>query len=159
MVGSQAAWFACVLGAAYGAPWVGVLATILWVLIWGWERQRWRGDLQLLGAVGLLGYLVDSGLVMVGALRFPDHAWLGGPAPLWMVALWVGFGTSLRALGPRVSWSVAVLLGAAAGPLAYNGGVVFGAASFGDDGLMSRVVIGAVWAAVMPALVWLERRF
>ena len=82
-----------------------------------------------------------------------------GLSPAWMVALWVSFGTTLRTLGPALGagWA-AVLAGAVAGPVAYTGGVSFGAAQFGDDVWVSRLVVAAAWALAMPALVVLERR-
>ena len=163
VVGSQAAWFACVLGAARGWPWVGVVATALWVAVWLRGRPRPRADLVFLAGVGAIGFVVDSGLVAAGAFGFPDHARLGGPSPLWMVALWVGFGTTVRTLGPALgvgaaAWIAAVALGALAGPLAYSGGVGLGAARFGEDAWRSRGIVAAAWAVAMPALVAWERR-
>jgi hypothetical protein len=159
VAGSQGAWFACVLGAANGTPWVGVVVTAAWAAAWVVGRGRRRADLAFLSYVGALGYLVDSIIVSAGAFGFPDAAHLGGPSPLWMVALWVGFGTTLRTLGPLLPlpWA-AMALGAVAGPLAYSGGVALGAAHFGADTVTSRVVIGAAWAVAMPLLVALERR-
>ncbi len=158
-VGSQGAWFACVLGAAYGWPWLGVLATALWIGVWAARRERPRADLAFLAIVGAVGWVVDSALVLYGAFGFPEAARLGGPSPLWMVALWIGFGTTLRALAPLLAMPlVAVAVGALAGPLAYNGGVAFGAARFGEDAWASRLVIAAAWAAALPLLVAVERR-
>lgn len=158
-VGSQAAWFACVLGAAAGRPWVGVIATAAWIAAWGASRGRWKHDMGFLAAVAAVGFLVDSGLVSLGVFGFPDAAHLGGPSPLWMVALWVGFGTTMPMLAPRLRpLPIASALGAVAGPVAYNGGVVMGAAHFGADAWTSRLVVGVAWACVMPALVWLHGR-
>ena len=159
VAGSQGAWFACVLGAAHGAPWVGVVATAAGVAAWVSRRQRRNADLAFLACVAVTGFVFDSLIVSVGAFGFPVAAQLGGPSPLWMVALWVGFGTTLRTLGPLLPlpWA-AMALGAVAGPLAYTGGVGFGAAHFGADTVTSRVVIGAAWAVAMPLLVAVERR-
>jgi len=159
VLGSQGAWFACVLGAARGWPWVGVAATALWVAVWARTRERPSTELRFLAIVGVTGMVVDTGLVAAGAFGFPDQARLGGPSPLWMVALWVGFGTTLRNLAPLVArpW-IAMAVGAIAGPIAYGGGVALGAAHFGADVWSSRALVGAAWAVALPTLVAVERR-
>lgn len=159
VLGSQGAWFACVLGAAQGLPWLGVVVTAVWVAVWAGGRGQPRSDLGLLAGVAAIGVVADAALVGLGAFGFPGEGWRIGLSPAWMVALWVSFGTTLRTLGPALGagWTAA-LVGAVAGAVAYSGGVSFGAARFGDDVWGSRLIVAAVWAAVMPALVELERR-
>ena len=157
---SQGAWFACVLGAAGGRPWLGPLVVLAWAALHVALCPDPRREAQLLLAVGVLGYVLDSGLVLGGLLVFPPPSALGGPSSLWMVALWVLFGTTLHGpLAPLVArpW-LAAAAGAILGPLAYGAGVRLGAAAFGPNPGVSQGAVGLVWAAALPAMGWLARR-
>ena len=69
----QVAWFAAVLGAAEGVPWLGplVMVPVLAVhLSLTDDRQR---ELKLLLAAGLLGFLYDTALVSAGVFSPLQH--------------------------------------------------------------------------------------
>lgn len=154
----QAGWFACVLGAANGYPWLGppavlFLAGVQWALWW----RSWSA-LLLLTAAAALGYLADSLLVTAGLLAFPEKAQLGGPSPVWMVVLWPNFAAALL---ESLSWLdgryvLAALLGAAGGPLAYWGGEQFGAIRLA--GWPAYGAVALEWAAATPLLLATSRR-
>ena len=114
---SQVGWFACILGAAHGHLWLGPVTVAGLSALFVWSTPPHGRSLARLVAVALVGVLTDSLLVAADALVFPDAVQLApalpGP-PLWMVALWVGFGTTLggvlRALRTRLL--LAALVGA-----------------------------------------------
>lgn len=154
----QACWFANVLGAAGGLPWLGPLLTAMWLaahlraLGSGAAVEGW----VLLGAA-LLGWLADSGLVLAGLVSFPEASRLGGPSPLWMLALWLGFAATLRhALGwLRGRYLAGAVLGAVGGPLAYLAGDALGAIRL--DRAVALAVVAAQFAVATPALLALAR--
>lgn len=157
---SQMAWFAAVLSAARGLPWLGVLAVAAAV---AWHLAKARQPAREIGLVALAlvtGAVFETLLVQAGLLRFEGGAMLAGTAPVWMVALWANFATtlnvSLRALRSRLL--AAALLGAIGAPLAYFGGQKLGAVQFlqPDSAL---VVIAAGWAVLTPVLFLAARRF
>jgi hypothetical protein len=162
-VAFQLCWFACVGGAARGVPWVGPLAvaayvaTHLYVTPAGRERT---GQGWLLALAGGAGYAADSVLVLSGVLTFPPHAVLGWPSTIWMVALWVLQAATLRGMMPwiRGRFTLAAVVGAIGGPLAYLAGERMGAAALGPTHAAALTVIAVEWALAMPALVWLEQR-
>ena len=160
LVCTQAAWFACVIGAAKEWPWLGPVVTVVWCGLWLWLSSHRRADLILVVGSAVIGYVVDSALVLGGFFAFAPAVQLGGPSPLWMVALWALFGTSVRGPLRRLLDKplLSAVVGAVAGPLAYGGGVRLGAASFGDDAVASRLAIGIAWAIALPLLGLLERR-
>ena len=160
LVCTQAAWFACVIGAAKEWPWLGPVVTVVWCGLWLWLSSHRRADLILVVGSAVVGYVVDSALVLGGFFAFAPAVQLGGPSPLWMVALWALFGTSVRGPMRRLLDKplLSAVVGAVAGPLAYGGGVRLGAASFGDDDVASRLAIGVAWAIALPLLGLLERR-
>jgi len=55
----QAGWFACVLSAGYGAPWLGVLA-IAAIVVWHVSRAGRPGlELALAAVCGFVGVLFE----------------------------------------------------------------------------------------------------
>jgi hypothetical protein len=149
LVAFQAAWFATVLTAAQGRPWAGI-ATVALVVILHLAAERWRArEIALLTAAGLLGYGLDSSLVLLEMIRFP----------LWMVGLWVSFGTilhvSLGWLSRRLA--LASVLGLVGGPLAYWSGMRLGAIELREPLWQSAGAVAIEWALATPLLLYLTR--
>jgi hypothetical protein len=156
----QLGWFACVLGAAYGQPWLGVGVAALVV---GWHLARAahpRRELALVSAAVLIGAVFETLLARSGWLLFdPRGMLLAGTAPVWMVALWALFATTLnvamRALRSRLV--LAALFGAVGAPLAYWGGARLGALELVAAGA-ALAAIGIGWALLTPLLFSAARR-
>lgn len=154
-VGFQVGWWACALGARDPRPY-GVLVmgiVVLLHLLSPLAAGRRLAELRLLLLAGVLGVVLDGALLHGGALRFPGAP--GPVPPLWMVALWVGFATtlngSLRWLAGRPL--VAAALGALAGPLSYRAGVALGALEVRSYG-----AVALEWSVAMVLLLWLAQR-
>lgn len=150
----QAGWWACVLGAGAGDGRIGPAVTAVAVLGHLAITRDRAGEGALVLGAALLGYLMDSGLILLGLVEFPASAALGGPSPLWMVALWAGFATTLNdSLGwLRGRFGLGLLLGACAGPAAYRAGLAFGAIDFPAGQEAALAAIAVEWAVAMPAL-------
>ncbi len=151
----QAAWFITVYSAASGLPIYGPLFTSLWMLFHlKFFTKKYRSEISLLLFAATLGYLLDSLMVLIGAIAFPERTALGGPSPLWMVALWINLAAtinfSLKWLHGRLL--LAALLGAIAGPAAYYAGSVLGAIEL--FGIKSLLAISVQWLLAMPLLIW-----
>jgi hypothetical protein len=156
----QAGWFACVLGAANGAPWIGLVAVGA-IVAWHVGRARERGsELRLLLLALLVGALFETLLVQTGWLRFEAGAWIADMAPAWMIALWANFAmtlnVSLRPLRERLG--LAALLGGVGAPIAYFGGSRLGALEF-IEALPALLAIGAGWLLRAPLMFLAARRF
>ncbi len=156
----QAGWFACVLGAAYGWPWIGTAAVaviIAWHLANALQPAQ---ETKLIAMALLIGALWDSALVTLGWISYPSGTLVAGVAPHWILALWALFATalnvSMRWLKQRL-W-LAVLLGAVCGPLSYWGAVKLGAVQFVDP-LRIVIALAVGWSLIMPVLMWFSRRY
>lgn len=154
----QAAWFTSVIGAANDRAWLGLVA-IAAAATWHLARaERPARELALLAIAALLGIVFETLLVQTGLTRYGSNE-IPGLAPLWMMAMWVLFATTLnvtlRGLQQR-TW-LAVLLGAVGGPLAYFGGERLGALHFGSRGL-ALIVIALGWALLTPLLLRVAAR-
>lgn len=150
----QVGWFACVLGAANGLPWLGVLVGFVVVWIHLSKAARPGPELRLLTLAVLMGLVLDSVLVSSGWLRYPSGHWLPGLAPYWILAMWALFATTLNL---SMAWikanaRLAALLGAVFGPLSYIAGQRLGGVEFVDFGL-GVTALAVAWAVAMPLLV------
>ena len=156
----QIGWFACVLGAANGMPWAGV-AVALVVAAWHLTRatRPWP-ELALLAIAAAIGFVWDSALVMQGWIEYPDGTLVAGTAPVWIVAMWVVFATTLNvSLGwLKRSLPLAIAFGAVGGPLAYVAGGKLGGLSFLQQ-TPALIALALGWALITPLLLRIADRF
>jgi hypothetical protein len=156
----QIGWFACVLAGAQGHPWLGTGVAVA-IAAWHVARAvRPRDEFILLLTCAAIGAVFDSTLVAFGWVGYPSGALVAGTAPVWVVALWMLFGTtlnvSLRWLRPMPL--AAAVLGAVGGPLAYWGGERLGGMTFLVP-FAATLAFAAGWAVLTPALCRLATRF
>jgi hypothetical protein len=155
----QIGWFACVLSAAHGMPWIGALTVAAVVARHVFEARHPRRELALIGTAAAIGAMFETLLAQSGWVRFTSGVLFAGVAPYWMVSLWALFATtlnvSLRSLRPHPV--LASILGAVGGPLAYYGGARLGALEFAAAGAaLAAIAIG--WLVLAPALLSAARR-
>lgn len=155
----QGAWFACVLGAAAQLPLPGMLM-VAGVIAWHLRCAPVPGrELRLIGIAVLCGAAFETLLAATGWVRMEPSMLSGGFAPLWMVALWAAFATtlnvSLRALRSR--YVLTALLAAAGAPLAYLAGARLGALHWVEQ-TPALVLIALGWAVLMPVLMKTAQR-
>lgn len=155
----QLGWFASVLGAAKGLPWLGPVFTALWMVyhLRSLGNLR-RAEIRLLLVAALLGWISDSLILSTGWIEFPARTQFGLWSPLWMVALWVNLAATLRG---AMAWLqgryiLSALLGAAAGPMAYWSGSRLGAMNL-LNAEAALFAIAIEWGLAMPLLLVLER--
>ena len=114
-------------------------------------------EARLIAMVGLLGWSVDTTQALIGIFSFGTRSAAPWLCPLWLVAVWMIFATtltsSMRWLTGR--YAVAALVGAAGGPLSYYYGLRLGAIEFNPNIALTLITLAVVWAAVMPLLIWL----
>jgi hypothetical protein len=155
----QLAWFACVLGAAQGPSWAGVVAVAVLVAFHLRSAPWWRREVALLVFAALIGLSFDSLLAALDWIDYRGATPLPDMAPFWIVALWVAYATTLNV---SLSWlkgrlPLAVALGAVGGPLAYLGGARLGALALTSEWAVPALAFG--WAVLTPLLVVVAQHF
>lgn len=149
----QVIWWVSVVGHAHIQEGLLLLAVGLYFVWHSFAlhhplKQGWLSLLQLL-VCALLGILADQGLYALDWVRFPQHT--GAYIPEWMLALWLGFVTtlhvSLRWLQPKRL--IAAALGLVFAPLTYYGAQQLGAVEFKHLGL-ALTGIALCWAVLLP---------
>lgn len=159
LVAFQIGWLASVLGGAWGLPWlgVGVVALVVaWHLRLSAAPAR-EGLLLLL--IGTLGAFWDGLLVRFGFLDYPSGMLLPWLAPVWIIAMWVAFATTLNVslAWLKGRWYLAILFGAIGGPLAYYAGHQLGGVSF-PDAFVGLAVVAGGWSFLMPLCAAIAQR-
>ena len=115
---------------------------------------------KLFAVVCLIGFVVETGIVLLGHVAYPSGQPVANLAPYWMVALWgllaIGLNVTMRWMKRR--YLLAAVLGAIAGPASFVSGVKLGGAQF-VHAMPALAVMACTWAVLMPGLVWLSMRF
>lgn len=157
----KVAWTAVVITAAAGAPVIGVIAVAIAVGIHLWSCDNPESEVRLLLAAASLGFAWESVLVLAGLIEYSSGNWAFGPAPYWIVSMWVLFATTLN-VGMRWlrrSTAIAAVAGAIGGPLAFFAGAGIGAVELVSPAI-ALICIGMGWAVMLPLLVklaiWLD---
>lgn len=157
---SQLAWFAAVLGAAHQRPVAGTLCVavaIAWHLAVSARPAR---EARLVLAACVLGFAVETAMVLQGNVAYPSGQPDAHLAPYWMVALWgllaIALNVTMRWLRPHL-W-LAAALGAVVGPAAFASGVRLGGAQF-VHAVPALVTLALVWGLLLPILVRLSVHF
>ncbi|QKK02141.1 MAG: DUF2878 domain-containing protein [Pseudomonadota bacterium] len=157
----QAAWPACVIGAAWGvAGWTGPLvvgAMALWQLQ---PKRRHDGDLKMVLICLLLGFLIDSIWVRSGLLAYAMPWPSDSFAPFWILLLWVALALvinhSMRLFRHRLR--LIAVLGGIGSPMSYWAGARFGAVEWLAPAWQVVLAVGLSWALLLPLLFWLSDR-
>ncbi|MCW8955905.1 MAG: DUF2878 domain-containing protein [Gammaproteobacteria bacterium] len=156
----QLGWLSCVLLAARDMPYIGIVITLLLVAIHLLLELHRMHALVFLILVTVIGSAWDSVLTHYGILVFSSGMIVDFLAPLWIMAMWLIFATTLtvtfRWLYGRY-W-VAMVLGAISGPLAYRAGSALGAVEI-PNLFVASVVLAVGWAILLPLFIKLAELF
>ena len=156
----QVGWFTCVLSAANGTPWLG-LVVVSAIVANHVLRASWPAhEAQLVTLAVAIGLIFDSLLVSSGWLRYPSGLMLSNMAPYWILAMWALFATTLNS---SMDWLknkllLASVLGAIFGPLSYMAGQRLGAIEL-IDGTKATIALALIWSIAMPTLMCAASRF
>jgi len=150
----QAVWFASVIGAASGRPWLGaalLLPFTAWQLAVSDDPAYDRRAIALLCVAGLV---IDSIYPLAGMLSYAA-AWPSAMlAPVWLVLMWVNLALTLN---HSLAWLrgrpvLAALFGGSGGALSYYAGFRLGAMELHWEAPATMALIGLVWSLSLPAL-------
>lgn len=160
-VAFQMVWFAAVIGASKGFWWPGPVAVVVFAIAHLSSPMRVRGDGLLIAVALLLGVIIDSVYAYSGVLSYAAPFPSTQLAPLWILALWVGFALtlnhSLAYLAHRPV--IAAVAGAIVGPISYwSAGRAFGAVTLGEPVWRSVLALSTGWLAAMLVLSVVARR-
>ncbi len=159
IAGFQTGWFAAVLGAGNDMPWLGLVVMSLVLSIHIIISPHKKAEVFFIVLAGFIGFWVDTLLVYSGVFTPVQYLSPEPFSPPWMVALWMGFATSINVSLKKLHgrYALSALLGAFGGPSAYYGGAKLGA-MISIPGAIDLLVLAVTWAAAVPALFFIASR-
>ena len=144
----QLVWFLAILGGN------DVLGVLLLLFLWHVWRSPTRATDWLVLPLGLLGFGQDLMLMAFGVFEFVSF-------PYWLGCLWVMFvltlGHSLIYL-QQLSWPWLSVIGFVTGSYIYGLSSTLGAVFLPFGFVMTGLLVGVLWAALLPTLVYCDRR-
>lgn len=152
------AWLLCV---KFGDAVAVITCIVVLVLHFRFITTNSKESLMLIQVL-VLGVFVDGLLIATGVL-IDDAGSLTLQlfAPIWMMALWLLFATTLNHcfvwLQSRLL--TASLLGAVAGPLSYWVGTNLSSLNLAMPLIQSLFIVGLIWALVFPLCLLLAKRY
>ena len=158
-VGLNLGWAVCVLGAAWGWPFVGPIAVLAMAAVALNASHDYVADATLATVSLLIGGATDTLVIAIGWLTFPEQARYGSPDPFWMLALWFQFGLHLRVLmrfAIGKTW-LAFGLGAVFGPVACWSAMQLGAVEL-PGGALGLAGLALQYGLVVAVLERLAHR-
>jgi len=156
----QIGWFACVLGGASHRPWTGFLiAMILSGLHLALSAER-SLEVRLVVLATGVGVVVEMIQIAAGTYRFTSGTVTAALPPPWLLAMWAQFAMTFRfSLRNVVTRPVlAVLFGAAGGPIAFLAGERLGAVTLLPPLAQSLLRLSISWAIALVVFSAVVRR-
>jgi hypothetical protein len=162
VVALEVGWFACVLGAAWDAHWLGVLVVSLLAVIHGLiiKRDRLLPAILLALASLAVGFVIDTALIAIGAYE-PNRWLLRSPiVTVWLLMLWLNFSLALNESLRRLQEHLfaAAILGSIFGPLAYLAASRFGAIRIETPVAGRLLLVSFGWLIAMPLMSAIARK-
>jgi hypothetical protein len=161
VIASQLLWLAAVACAAHGYWWLGPLAFLAFALVQLAPRYRARGDVMLMLMALPVGLVVDSTMAATGLLHYASPVPSMHYAPVWILALWMGFALTFN---HSLAWlmhrpAAATVLGAIVGPLSYwFASRSWGAVGFTEPLGKVLITLGLLWGAAMGLFSYVVTR-
>ena len=155
----QAAWPACVVGAAFEFAWAGLIVVGMLVFWQLHASRRHPLDVRIVAWCLLIGLTLDTAWIRFGLLEYampwPSTAF----APAWIMLLWLALALvinhSMALFKKRLL--LAAALGGVGSPLSYLAGSRLGAVEWVAPAWQVVLATGLSWAVILPMLFWLAR--
>ena len=149
-------WCACVLGAAWGHPWIGAGLGVVPIVVHVLRSCRRRDALVLTLWTAAIGLVLDSAQIALGMLRFEVGTLASWLPPPWLVLVWAQFAMTFHF---GLAWlkgrpERAALFGAIGGPLAFLAGRRLGVVVLHPEVWPSLLSLAVGWSVAIPAAVW-----
>ena len=156
----QTGWLIIVMAAARGHPWKGSAAGLFLILAHILLAAERKPEILNIVSIGMLGTFMDTVQAFFGVFVFESGYWSFWIAPFWITVMWMQFATLFHyALGWLAGrYALAAALGLVGGPAAFLSGERLGGVIFPYGHAYSLTVLAVVWAAVLPAAVWVSDR-
>ncbi|OGW36633.1 MAG: hypothetical protein A2Y97_13795 [Nitrospirae bacterium RBG_13_39_12] len=163
-IGFIATSISCYQGALRGMPWLGLAVFTLLMVIFLPFTDMKKERILLTIIVGVIGFLLDSILILFDIYTVNiDTRWLlpASLCPEWILALWLNFGFMLYIywLILRRSYVVSGVIGIIFAFIIYGNAHWNGLLKLHRPALVSILIIAVIWAVLIPVLTMFAIKF
>lgn len=156
----QAGWFACVTGASWQRPGVGLSIALVLIgahVVLSSERQV---EVGLVLFATIVGVAAEIPQIAAGTYRFTSGTVNAVWPPPWLLAMWAQFATTFRFSLRRVIAQPfpAALFGAAGGPIAFIAGQRLGAVTLLPPLTLGLLRLSITWGIALVVFSVVVRR-
>lgn len=150
LLGYNFTWFGLIY---WGNAFIPVAITFL-VAHFYWNRNRVLREFIIIFSVAYIGIVVDSILQFTGVFIFPESNHL----PLWLMALWVCFATTITQSLSLLSYSKLYqgLVGFFLAPLSYLAGQQLNVVEFGMTTIETYLLLSFIWCFLMLSFFYIK---
>tara|TARA_B100000131_G_C17998967_1_gene565736 strand:+ start:458 stop:979 length:522 start_codon:yes stop_codon:yes gene_type:complete len=155
LIGFKICWIACAFSTTWGAPYLGPLLTLIFILLHLVIVKFNSRDIKIIGLALLSGLVIDSLFFQFNLINYQGGILTQFKlAPLWILSMWAGFSVTLLYSLDSIKnrYFISGILGLIGGPLSYNAGVQIGSITL--NGLLSYIALGIVWGLIIPILFY-----
>jgi len=148
---------ACYQGAIRHHPWFGPLVVGIIILFDLFTHPQLAGSkLKLLAAVGLLGFITETLLILLRVYSVgPETRWLLPEplVPLWILALWLNFGIRVPAYIPffRGRHIINAVTGFVFALIIFSSASAMGLVGLTHK-TTSMIICALAWSAIIPVI-------
>ena len=153
IIGFKICWALCAFCTVWNQPYLGPLATLLFILIHLFLVKFKNRDIKVIIIAILCGLLIDSLFSLFSLIEYKGGLLATyNLSPLWILSMWAGFAiTLLYALDSlRKNYFLSAILGFIGGPLSYSAGVSIGSLEIHSN--LAYVFLALAWGMVIPCL-------
>ncbi len=156
----QVGWFASALGGAWHSPWAGFLIAVILIGVHVALSVERSVEIRLVVLATVVGAVVETIATGTGTYRFTSGTMIDPFPPLWLLAMWAQFATTLRFSLRRVIARpvLAALFGAVGGPLAFLAGERLGAITLLPPLRFGLLRLSVSWAIALLVFSVVVRR-
>ena len=156
----QIGWSACVLGGASHRPWTGLSIAVILVGVHLALSVERAVEVRLVVLATAVGAVVEMTQIAAGTYRFTSGTVTDALPPPWLLAMWAQFATTFRfSLRNVITRPVlALLFGAAGGPIAFLAGERIGAVTLLPPLGLGLLRLSISWALALVIFSAVVRR-
>ncbi|MDB2613996.1 DUF2878 domain-containing protein [Chlamydiales bacterium] len=154
-------WYACIWAASVDRPLIGILILFSILALDFVASKNKMKYIFILFSVLTIGMIIDSLYQVLGIIIFKSNLSLfPNGAPFWILSLYALFATTINS---SLSWLkgrpvISGLIGLIGVPFCYKTGELIGAATFPLGLVNTMIIIGVVWAFLLPFIFWYAKK-
>ena len=151
-------WWLCLIGSSRGDFFYGPLAALVYFIIHFFIIDNKYKEFKYIIICMILGILIETLMLQLNFIEYRGYLSSNyNIAPLWVIVLWMGFGTTVFHSFKWVlgKYKLSFLLGAIFTPVIYFSAYKIGSIAFNYNVLTSYLILSLIWGFTLLLLIYI----